>query len=191
MALAAAERIAESDGLRGLTARRTMRDIGYTIGTFYQLFESFDDLIVHLNGRTLDALRDACADPPLKGSPEDRLRALAQRYIRFTRKHTRRWGILFEHHLPDGERLPEWHFEKIGRLLGLIEAALAPLFATGQDAERHHSARVLWSSLHGICSLEATEKLVDTETVEAMTESLILNYLSGLRARGRKSNRKK
>ncbi len=56
MALEAARQIAEKEGLRGLKARGIAREIGYTIGTLYNLFEDLDDLIVHLNGRTLDAL---------------------------------------------------------------------------------------------------------------------------------------
>ena len=183
MALEAARQIAEKEGLRGLKARRIARDIGYTIGTLYNLFEDLDDLIVHLNGRTLDDLYQAFVRVKLDGEPDAATRALAECYIQFTRSHPKLWNILFEHHLPDGRELPEWHGEKIRQLLGLVERALAPLFPAGQEAERHHCARVLWSSLHGICSLESTGKLVETESVEALSDSLISNYLVGLRHR--------
>ena len=108
------------------------------------------------------------------------MRALADSYIRFARDHPKRWRVLFEHRLPDGRELPEWHREKVVRLLGLLEQALAPLFSPGQEDERHHSARVLWASLHGICSLEIGGKLAKTTSVEAMSDSLISNYLAGL-----------
>ena len=181
MALEAARQIAEKEGLRGLKARRIARDIGYTIGTLYNVFEDLDDLIVHLNGRTLEDLYQACASAKLDSEPEVAARAHAERYIQFTRDHPKLWKILFEHHLPEGRDLPEWHREKIRQLLGLLEDALAPLFPAGQEIERHHCARVLWSSLHGICSLESTEKLIKTESVEAMSDTLISNYLAGLR----------
>ncbi len=186
MALAAARNIAEKEGLRGLTARRIAKEIGYAPGTLYNLFENLDSLIVHLNGTTLDALYESCAKARLDDDPEAAVRALAERYIRFTRDHRKLWDILFEHRL-HGEELPEWHHEKIKRLLGLVEQALAPLFAPGQEAERHHSARVLWSSLHGMCSLESGEKLVKTESVEAMNDSLVSNYLAGLRTKADRS----
>lgn len=182
LALAAAQAIAEDEGLRGLTARRITREIGYTIGTFYNLFENFDDLVLRLNGATLDGLYDFCAVATLDGEPEAGLRQLAERYICFTREHAKRWHILFEHRLPDGVDQPDWYTEKIFQVLGLVETALAPLFDAGQEAERLHSARVLWASLHGICSLEAVDKLADAETVEALSDSLITNYLAGLRA---------
>ena len=44
MAMAAAREIAEKEGLRGLTARRIAREIGYTVGTLYNLFDNLDDL---------------------------------------------------------------------------------------------------------------------------------------------------
>ena len=65
MALAAAREIAEKDGLRGLKARRISREIGYTVGTLYNVFSNLDDLIIHLNGTTLDALYVSCAQAPL------------------------------------------------------------------------------------------------------------------------------
>ncbi len=182
MVMAAAGRIAEAEGLPGLGARRIMREIGYTIGTFYQLFERFDDLVVELNGRTLDALYDHLLTVRIEGDPDRAVRAVIRGYVGFTRDHPKLWSILFEHHLPGDEELPDWHHQKILRLLGLLEQPLAWYFPPGQEAERHHSARVLWSSLHGICSLESAGKLVKTESVERLSDTLINTYLAGLRS---------
>lgn len=183
MTMAAAEKIAEDEGLRGLGARKIMRKVGYTIGTFYQLFDTLDDLILELNGRTLDQLYEECLAVPQDGDPEPRLSVLAKCYVGFTHKHAKRWSILFEHRLPDGVNLPAWHHEKILRLLALSEGAVAPLFLPGQEVERLHVVRVLWSSLHGICSLEASNKLISTENVETMADTLIANFIAGLQTR--------
>ena len=43
LALEKAGEIAEKEGLRGLTARGVAREIGYTIGTLYNIFEDLDD----------------------------------------------------------------------------------------------------------------------------------------------------
>ena len=185
LALSAAQHIAEEDGLRGLTTRRIAQQIGYTSGTLYNVFENLDDLVVHLNSSTLDALFEACSKVKLDEPPEAAVRSLAECYIRFIRERPKLWSVLFEHHLPDGAELPERYNEKIRRLLTLLEQALAPLFAPGQDAQRKHSARVLWSSLYGICSLEIATKLGKNVSVEALTDSLVTNYLAGLRAKGR------
>ncbi len=182
MALEAARQIAEKEGLRGLKARRIAREIGYTIGTLYNLFEDLDDLIIHMNGRTLDDLYEALANVQLDGEPETAMRALAEGYIEFVDDHPKVWSVLFEHRLPEPRQPPDWHHEKILRLLGLVEQALGPLFPPGRETERHHAARVLWSSLHGICSLESAGKLVASETVPALADTLVSCFLAGLRS---------
>ena len=182
MALAAAREIAEKEGLRALTARRIAREIGYTIGTLFNLFDNFDDLIVHLNGTTLDTLYEAVAGQRLDEEPEAALRALARAYIRFTNDHPNLWSMLFEPSAPHGEQLPDWYHEKVRGLLGLAEQALASLFPAGQEERRHHSARVLWSGLHGICSLARAGALPKSESETAMADSLITNYVTGLRS---------
>ncbi len=182
MALAAAREIAKKEGLRGLTARGVALRIGYTIGTIYNLFENRDDLIIHLNGTTLDTLYEAVAGQRLDDDPEAALRALARAYICFTSDHPNLWSMLFDPSAPHGEQLPDWYHEKVQRLLGLPEQALASLFPAGQEKQRHHSARVLWSGLHGICSLARAGALPKSESETAMADSLITNFVAGLRS---------
>ena len=186
LALEAAERVLGAEGLKNLTVRKVAREIGYSHGTLYNVFADLDDLIVHLNGRTLDALYQALKDIPVDGGSEAALTRLSKGYIAFTRRHRNRWSLLFEHHLPHDRELPEWHHDKVLRLLALTEAALTPLFPPGKEKERVHSARVLWSALHGICSLEGGRKLAKHESVEALSESLVAFYIGGLAGAVRK-----
>ena len=180
LALDAAEKIIGEEGLTGLTVRKVAGEIGYSHGTLYNVFADLDDMIVHLNGRTLDALYEALKDISADGEPEAGLMQLSERYVDFTRRHQSRWNLLFEHRLPDGRELPDWHYVKIFRLLNLAETVLAPLFPEGRERERMHSARVLWSALHGICSLESSRDLAKDESVEALTRTLIRFYVEGL-----------
>ena len=95
MALAAAWRIAEAEGLRGLGARKVAREIGYTVGTLYNVFTDLDDLVVQLIGRIFDALYEELKELPLDGGPEADLRSLSNGYIRFTGRRPKLWGLLF------------------------------------------------------------------------------------------------
>lgn len=183
LALDAARRITEAEGLRGLRARQIVREIGYTIGTLYNLFEDLDDLIVHMNGETLDALYEACAPAPTGHEPEENLRVLAARYLRYTRAHPKLWNAIFEHKLPEGRASPDWYLEKIAKLRKLEQDALAPLFPDGQDTELQHHALVLWTSLFGMASVETAGRLREGETADTLVGSLIEIYLSGLRHR--------
>ncbi len=182
MALAAARKIGESEGLRGLTARRVAGKVGCSVGTLYNLFDNLNDLIVQLKGTTLDALYETLAAALTAKKPEAALRDMAGVYIRFTRDHPKLWNILLEHSLPEGQNLPDWYHGKVKRLLGLVEEALAPLFTPRQEKQRFQAACVLWSGLHGICSLASTGTLgvVTSESVEAMADSLATNYVTGL-----------
>ncbi len=181
MALTAAWKIAEGEGLRGLGARRVAREIGYTVGTLYNIFTDLDDLVVQLIGRIFDALYEELKDLPLDGGPEAGMRELASGYIRFTGAHPKLWGLLFEHQLPDGKVPPDENEEKIHMLLGLMERPLLPLFPQGREVERFHVVRVLWASLHGMCSLASGGKLAPEETLDAMVDTMVTCFLAGLR----------
>ena len=181
LALDAARKITEKDGLRGLKARQIVRDIGYTIGTLYNLFDDLDDLVLQMNGETLDALYEACSSAPMDKDPERNLRALASSYLQFTRTHPKLWNAIFEHKLPDNREMPAWFLDKVARLLLLEEKALAPLFPDGQETQCQHHARVLWTSLFGMASVESADRLPEDETAESLVASLIEIYVAGLR----------
>ena len=185
MALKAARNITEAEGLRGLTTRRIAGEIGYTVGTLYNVFENQDDLIVHLNCATLDSLYEAVVPDPVGNEPEAALGEYARRYMKFIGKHPRLWRAVFEHQLPEGQKRPDWYHARVQRLLGLAEEALKPFFRPGEEAERLHHARVLWCSLYGISSLAASNSLHPTESATGLVDTLISNYVAELRRRRR------
>ena len=178
--LATARDIAAKEGLTGLSARRVAREIGYSIGTIYNLFEDFDDLVLHVNGESVDRLYERCAAEPLESGPEDTLRALARAYIGFVHDHPRLWSLLFEYRALHPGPLPQWYDEKFARLFALMDRAMVPLFPPGREAEMRHSARVLRASLHGMCSLEAAGAIA--EPASALVDTLITYYVAGLRS---------
>ena len=185
MALETAQRIVETDGYQALTARNVADAMGYSPGTLYNVFANLDDLVIHLNGWTLDLLHDRLVAIEGGGEPEADLLAFADIYIGFLGERPNLWSLMFEYRLPQGAVLPEWYKTKIGKLLARVERALAPLFPAQDEGGRREAARVLWAGLHGICSLAAEGKLeiVTSRTVQTLADSLITNYVAGLRAR--------
>ncbi len=183
LALDAARRIVDEDGLSALTARKVAGAMGYAPGTLYNLFGNLDDLIVHLNARTLDDLCHRLSLNPGAGSPEEVLSRMLNAYLEFLTDHSSLWHLLFEHKLPDDKELPDWYARKVDKVLGLVENALSPLFAEDRQNQKRDAACVLWASLHGICSLYQTGKLsvVTSTSVREMTETLLANFIAGLR----------
>ena len=158
LALEAARAIAAEEGLRGVTVRRVAESIGYAPGTIYNLFANLDDLIVHLNGMTLDALADAlreAATAPL----ETRAGRLVDAYFDFVERWPMLWSLLFEHRLPEGTDLPEWYRPKLAALIALVAEALAPLMPDLETDERRAATATMWAGLHGISTLAVSSKL--------------------------------
>ncbi len=183
MAIAAAAKIAESDGLRGVTARGIAREIGYTVGTLYNVFENLDDLLRHMNASTMDALYDHVTAHPVDGDPELALRSLARRYLEFVGKHPRLWSAVIEFDPQDDAQTPDWYLHKAQRLVKLGEDAIADLFGADEAASRELNAYVLWSALYGVTALAQTTSLPEGKVPEELIDLLVTNYIAGLKSR--------
>lgn len=188
MAMSAARDIVQKDGLRALTARSIAASIGYSPGTLYNLFENLDELELHVNASTLDALYAAVSAKNRSGDPEADLNRLLEHYLDFLNGNSELWAAIFDYRRPSSSALPEWYLDRVRKLMQLVEDALSPIFADGEDEERREAASVLWSGLHGICTLAQDGRLsiVSAQSVPQMARSLIANYLVGLRARAGK-----
>lgn len=185
MAMSSARGIVQQEGLRALTARSLAAAIGYSPGTLYNLFENLDELALHVNASTLDALHAAVSEEGMSGNPEDDLDRMLRRYLAFLEDNPTLWTAIFDYRHPSESVLPEWYLSRVQRLMGLVETAISPLFAPGEERELSEAAAVLWSGLHGICTLaqDGRLSLVSAQSVPQMARSLIANYLTGLRAR--------
>lgn len=182
MALDAAEAIVSVEGYKGLSARKVATAIDYTAGTLYLVFENLDDLVLQVNGRTLDGLFEwLVARCGQADAPREKLLALANAYIAYAEAETPRWNMLFEYVAEKGDTLPDWYLHKLGKVFGLAEAALKPLDGARSEVEFQQAARVLWASVHGICMLKIRQRLdlAGGQSAEAMAYMLIDNFLRG------------
>lgn len=185
LAVSAAEKIVIREGYRGLNARKVAAAVGYAVGTLYLVFRNLDELVLEVNGRTLDRLytelRQALADGK---SARRHIVALGRAYIDFAGAHPRRWSLLYEHNLAEGTAVPSWYTEKLVRIFGLLEKELSALAAARSRAEIELAARTLWGSVHGICVLSSTNTLDVTgvKSMRALVDGLIDNYVKGFTA---------
>ncbi len=182
MAMAAAERIVETEGYRALTARSVAHAIGYSPGTLYNLFANLDEIVLHLNGRTLDRLYDRLVVAPYVGRPEADLLRLLDDYLAFLEDHPHLWQVLFDYKWPKDRPRPLWYDQKVARVLGLIERSLTPLFPRQDEHRLADVARILWAALHGICSLADMGRLdvVSARPARDMAGDLVRLLLAGL-----------
>lgn len=184
MALDAAEAIIVVEGYKGLSARKVATAIGYTVGTLYLVFENLDDLVLQLNGRTLDGLFDWLVTRRKSGNPQEALIALADAYVAYAEAETPRWNMMFEYVADKGNALPDWYLIKLSKVFGLVEDTLWPLAGHHRSKlELEQAARVLWAGVHGICMLKIRQRmdLAGGQSAEAMAQMLIENFLKGFK----------
>jgi len=182
MALNAAQEILDREGAKKLSARRVASEIGYTVGTLYLVFKNQLEMVLHINALTLDEMNEWLAERSAScDSPRDCLVNLAEAYIDYAIKKQERWNLLFDTVAEGEERLPDWYEERLGRLFGQVEQVLAPLKSGHDEIEVQRAARVLWASVHGICTLKLRHRLVlaGGQSTEEMAQMLIDNFLAG------------
>src|SRR5580704_19680321 len=77
-------------GLARFSARDVAKRIGYSVGTLYNVFGSYDELMLAINARTLSLwlthLRTRLAE-----TDDDRIAALVRGYFEFALQHPRTW----------------------------------------------------------------------------------------------------
>ena len=182
MALAAAEQIVVEQGYAGFSARKVATAIGYTVGTLYLVFENIDDLILHINARTLDRLHAKMTNSQVDSKdPRNYVLQLGLAYIQFANDDPHRWAMVFEHRLAENRPMPDWYQDKITRMFAMVEEGLEPLSKQRPRHEITQAAGALWGGVHGICILALTDKLgmSGVDSVQELTHSLISNYLKG------------
>ncbi|SMD15741.1 TetR/AcrR family transcriptional regulator [Rhizobium sp. RU36D] len=152
---AAADRI-ERDGLAKLRARDLASDVDCALGALYNVFADLDDLILHVNSLTLHALDDCLShvehahqDAP----PQEQLIALAHGYLDFAMAHRNSWAALFDHQMPDGASVPDWHLNEHAVLFTHIIRPLGQLMPGLDPEEAALTARGLFSATHGVVAL--------------------------------------
>jgi AcrR family transcriptional regulator len=182
MALSAAEEIIATQGHQALSARKVASAIGYTVGTLYLVFENLDDLILQVNGRTLDRLYQLIREDQRHcNEPKACLFQLGHSYIRFADSEPHAWQLIFEHRLADDQEAPDWLQEKVARMFALVEEQLTQLAAHQPAREIAQAARALWGGVHGICILAINHTLgaAGVDSVQAITHALMSNFIQG------------
>lgn len=185
MALTAAEQLIAEQGYEGLSARKVAAAIGYTVGTLYLVFDNLDDLILHINARTLDRLHQRMLTEQRNcRNPHGCLQQLGQSYMNFSIDNPYLWEMVFKHRLPPGHPVPPWFQAKVMRMFTMVEAKLTPLARHRSQQELTQAAGALWGGVHGICMLALTGKIGVAGEVSAqqLIESLMSNYLKGFAA---------
>jgi len=186
MAISAAAKHVETEGFQSLTARKVAGNIGYTVGTLYHVFRNFDDLVIHMNARTIDEMAALIQQQTRKKrNPENRIRAMAEFYVKYATDHPDRWRLVFEHQAPRGLPTPVQMKERRDVMFEMVADNLREISPGRIPQEIDHTATALWSGIHGICILALTGKLYlgGAFSMVKLIDTLIDSVLNEFRSR--------
>lgn len=140
-------------GFAAFSAREVAKRVGYSIGTIYNLFGSYDRLMLALNARTLRAWA-AFLEERLEGGDGDRIATLIHGYFDFAAENRNRWMALYDHRMADKVPLPEDFTAAFGALVTLLQQQVAAVRGGGPDDEILALTGSLVAIAHGHCMFD-------------------------------------
>lgn len=181
--IAVAEALVLQGGPEALTARALATHIGYSLGHVYNLVEDLDELILLVNGRTLDRLYETLQDAAEDAKPGLKVHAIAAAYLEFCAANMHLWSLALSHKLPEDYPLPEFYAERIASLPALVASELKVMFPKRPPEQMRRDVAALWSALHGLGTFEHTGRL---KLIGAPPASVLARHLLDLTFTGMK-----
>jgi AcrR family transcriptional regulator len=148
LATRAAE-IADEKGWEQLTLAGVAEAFGVRLPSLYKHVGSLAELRQDVSVRSARELSDVMTDAAVGRSGPPALRAMADAYRDFARRHPGRYAASVIAPLPGDQE----HEQVATRIIGVLAAVLAEFGLAGDDAI--HAIRALRSLMHGFVSLEA------------------------------------
>jgi len=140
-------------GFARFSAREVAKRVGYSIGTIYNVFGSYDRLILAINTRTFQLWADHLRER-LDAQPDDRIAALVKGYFSFAQQNMNIWMAIYDHRLPPGTPMPEEFAAERAELTGIVGAEIARILPAARTGEAGPLARSLVATVHGHCQFD-------------------------------------
>ncbi|KNY16341.1 hypothetical protein AKG11_14640 [Shinella sp. SUS2] len=159
--VAAGTDLIRDQGLKGLRARDIAERAGSALGGLYTVFPDLDGLILAVNSGTLKRLETALETAiPQEAGIEETFLNLSLAYLRFALAEKNLWAALFEHRMPEGVAVPDWHLAEHAFLIGLIAVPMAARMPDASAEDIAIRARTFFSAVHGVIAISLEGRFV-------------------------------
>jgi len=140
-------------GFARFSAREVAKRIGYSIGTIYNVFGSYDALMLAINGRTLDLWRHEL-EQALEGGDdgEERLTLAVDAYFRFAMSHRHAWAAIQDFRLPDDAAPPADYAARVEAIMSIVAREVAAALPPAHVDDAPALTRSLLATVHGHCA---------------------------------------
>jgi AcrR family transcriptional regulator len=156
-------------GFANFSARQLAKRIGYTVGTIYNVFGSLDNLMLAINGRTLDKWRHYLL-LKLPDQREDRLKLAVEAYFEFAIVNRNCWLTLLDFRLPEDQDVPETYAAKVEAIMEVVCNEVRRELPSAHADKAEAITRSLLATVHGHCffTLNGTfDVLGETDPIKA------------------------
>jgi AcrR family transcriptional regulator len=173
-------------GIEAISMREIAGEIGVSQMMAYTYFPTKDHLLQELRSRAFMALEGALlAGAAGAKSPRERLKQVLIAYLRFGLKERRSYRLMFDYWAYDNAaRMIDDFGDAIRRQAGAWNVLLAAVEAELSDADTPQdtltTAHLIWASLHGLVSLEASRKLAFGKRFEQLMLPLVDGIMIGI-----------
>ncbi len=183
MALEAGNKAIVEEGFQDFSIRKVAKKIGYTVGTLYNVFENYNDLLFHINAITLDKITDLVKSNLSEDMDDlEALKSIGSTYLEYAISNRNRWIALVEYQRPERVEIPEWYQKKVDDAFAISIKYILP-FVDNNLEKAVDVSRILWGGVHGICILGLSGRIgnLSNEKLRYKVDNLIENYIFGLR----------
>jgi AcrR family transcriptional regulator len=149
--IAEGHRQLEEVGLARFSARDVAKRVGYSIGTLYNVFGTYDELILAINARTLSAWIAFLRARLAEAEGADRVAGLVRGYFEFATRHPNAWIAIYEHKLASEGPAPDWYLAVVAEVMGIAQAEIAAALPDAPRKEVAALARSVVATVHGHC----------------------------------------
>jgi AcrR family transcriptional regulator len=171
-------------GFAHFSAREVAKRVGYSIGTVYNVFGSYDALILAINGRTLELWLDYL-DVRLNSleAGADRLARAIDAYFEFAVINRHAWAAIYDFRLPDDIDPPEDYWQKVAAIMAMVEGEVAAALPDSRKREAPELTRSLLATVHGHCifTLNGTFRLLDESDPLAAARARVADAMARYR----------
>jgi AcrR family transcriptional regulator len=171
-------------GFTHFSAREVAKRVGYSIGTVYNVFGSYDGLILAINGRTLELWLDYL-DTRLRSleTGADRLAQAIDAYFEFAIINRHAWAALYAFRLPDDIEPPDYYWQKVAAIMVVVEREVAAVLPHSRSSEAPELTRSLLATVHGHCifTLNGTFRMLDETDPLAAARARVADALARYR----------
>jgi AcrR family transcriptional regulator len=136
-------------GLMRFSARDVAKRVGYSVGTLYNVFGSYDELMLAINARTLAAWMAHQTLRLEQVAGGDRVAALVRGYFEFAEANPKAWIAIFEYNLTGDAAAPAWYQAEVATAMSLVTSEIAVALPDLPPRRLAALTRSLIATVHG------------------------------------------